>query len=47
VRSVNGRAVGNVDDFLTVFRRDSSRLVRIEVLRDSRLYTVDFSAELE
>ncbi|HSV97296.1 MAG TPA: trypsin-like peptidase domain-containing protein [Spirochaetota bacterium] len=47
VRSVNGRVVGNVDDFLNVFRRDSSRLVRIEVLRDSRLYTVDFSADIE
>ncbi|MCU0845852.1 MAG: trypsin-like peptidase domain-containing protein [Spirochaetes bacterium] len=47
VRSVNGRVVGSVDEFLNVFRRDSSRLVRLEVLRDSRLYTVDFSADME
>ncbi len=47
VRSVNGRAVETVDDFLSVFHRDASRLVRMEVSRDSRLYTVDFSAEME
>jgi S1-C subfamily serine protease len=47
VRSVNGRAVGSVDDFFKVFLRDSSRLDRLEVYRDSRLYTVDFAEEAE
>jgi serine protease Do len=47
VRSVNGRTVASVEDFLAIFHRDSSRLARMEIIRDSRLYTVDFSAELE
>jgi len=47
VRSINGRAVGSVDDFFKVFLRDSSRLDRLEVYRDSRLYTVDFAEEAE
>ncbi len=47
VRSVNGRAVGTVDDFMNVFLRDSFRLERMEVYRDSRLYTVDFAADAE
>ncbi len=47
VRSLNGGAVSSIDDFLREFYRSKSKITRIEIERDSRLYTIGFTPDAD
>ncbi|TAL36571.1 MAG: PDZ domain-containing protein [Spirochaetes bacterium] len=45
--SLNGEPVRSRGEFLDVFRKNKSRIARLEISRDSRTYTIGFASEAE
>lgn len=47
VRSLDGSGISSIDDFMKVFNRNRSKLSRLGIQRDTRLYTIEMVGEAD
>jgi S1-C subfamily serine protease len=45
IASVNGRKVGNLEEFIKIFFKSRSRISLLEIRRESRYFRIEFPGE--